>query len=68
MELEFNEFHHPCLEIMFFLLLAHNLSVLFSPALVLAGAATGAAETVTGTPLFLLPAVRLEVPASVCVC
>lgn len=30
----------------------HNLSVFFSPALVLAGAATGAAETVTGTLSF----------------
>lgn len=51
-----------------YILSAHNLSVFFSSALVLACAATGAAETVTGIHSFLLPAVQLDLLASVCVC
>lgn len=50
------------------ILSAHNLSVFFSSALVLACAATGAAETVTGTLSFCYLLFIWKCFASVCVC
>lgn len=81
MELEFNEFQHPNLEIMntfivtngiwcsACILSTHNLSVFFFSALVLAYTATGAAETVTGTLSFCyLLFIWKCLLLSVCVC